>query len=333
VSASASLFKSVATASLLAIAGSATATTLQDLPRGARPGECFSHVASPAAYRTVREPVAQPPLVTWRDIPAVYRTVDKQVLVSPGRVDHEAIPAVTATRVHWVVHPGADRIIEAPAEYRWIEKRVLVAAAPLVWKPGRVAQGYAEGYGQGVSVRPTGEVMCRVLVPARYAVHRVRVLVNPGRTCVVKGPSTRERIVETYVARPARVIDHPIAPVYRTVAERVLVTPARKERIVTPQAPRYAERRVLVSPARTGWTRIQCAPPRAPAGYGIQAGYSVTRQPHVHAQPAPQPSYGQPYTPDYAQPRPGELYGAPQPAPAYHAPNPQSGQDYGSPSN
>lgn len=337
MSVSAHLFRSVASAGLLAIAGAASATTLQDLPKGARPGECFSHVTTPATYRTVRETIAQPPLVTWRDIPAVYRNVDRQVLVTPGRVDHETIPAVTGTRVHWVEHPGADRIVEAPPEYRWVEKRVQVSPAHLVWKRGQTSHGYgsAAGYGETVSVRPTGEVMCRVLVPARFAVRKVRVLVNPGRTCVVKGPSTREKIVEHYVVTPAHTIDHPVAATYRTVSERVLVTPARKERVSTPQPPRYAEHRVEATPAHTGWTRIQCAPPKAQAGYGVQAGYAAPRMPHVHPQPATQPAYGQPYTPDYAQPRPGDLYGAPQPAPAYHAPQPgpQSGQDYGSPSN
>ncbi len=333
MSVSAHLFKFMASASLLAIAGQASATTLQDLPRGARPGECFSHVATPATYRTVREPIAQPPLTTWRDIPAVYRTVDRKVLVTPGRVDHETIPAVTGTRVHWVEHPGPDRIVEAPPEYRWVERRVLVSPARLVWRRGQTSHGYdaAPGYGEAISVRPTGEVMCRVLVPARYAVRRVRVLVNPGRTCVVKGPSSRERITETYVVTPARVVDHPVAPVYRTVSERVLVTPPRKERIVTPQPPRYAERRVEVTPARTGWSRIQCAPPKVQVKYGAQPAYAAPRAPHIRPQAAPQPAYGQPYTPDYAQPRPGELYGAPQPAPAYHAPQPS--QDYGSPSN
>ncbi len=332
MSVSAQLFKTVA-AAVLAFAGSAGATTLQDLPKGARPGECFSRVLTPATYRKVREPISQPPLTTWRDIPAVYRTVEKQVLVSPGRVDHQTIPAVTGTRVHWVEHPGPDRIVEAPPEYRWVEKRVQISPARLVWRRGQTSQDYgsASGYGEIISVRPTGEVMCRVLVPARYVLRRVRVRVRPGRTCVVKGPTTRMKIVEAYVITPARVVDHPVAPIYRTVSERVLVAPARKERVVTPQPPRYAERRVEVTPARTGWSRIQCAPPKVQARYGVQPAYAAPRAPHAHSQPVPQPAYGQPYTPDYAPLRPGELYGAPHPAPAYHAPQPS--QDYGSPSN
>ena len=315
VSVSAFVSKALATASLIALAGAASATTLQDLPRGARPGECFSRSSAPAVYRTDHVPMPQPPLVSWRDIPAVYKTVSRQALVTPARVDHESIPAVMGTRVHWVEHPGPDRVVEAPPVYRWIERRVLVSPAHLVWKPGVAANGYDTGYGAPVSVRPTGEVMCRVLIPARYEVRRVRVLVAPGRTCVVKGPSTHERVVETFVVRPAQVIDHPVAAVYRTVADRVLVSPARKERVVTPQPPRYIDRRVLVTPARTGWTRIACAPPTVrPASYG--------------ARPQPQQSYGgQSYHPDYAQPRPGQLDGAPQPAPVYHAP-PAS---YGSP--
>lgn len=297
-----------AAAALLGAAGDACATTLRDLPRGARAGECYSHVAVPAAYRTERQPVPQPPVVSWREVPAVYRTQSRQVLVSPARVDHETIPAVMGSRMHWEEHAGPDRIVEAPPVYRWEVRRVMVAPAHLVWRRSDTSGGYGEGYGGGISVRPTGEVMCRVMVPARYEIRRVRVLVSPARTCVVKGPVTRERIVEHFVVRPARVIDHSVAAVYRTVTERVLVSPARRERVETPQPPRYVEHRVLVTPARTDWRRIVCTPPR-------------TRS-YASPAPAPAPTYGQPYTPTYAQPRPGELDGAP----TYRAPSAEAGE-------
>ncbi len=313
MSVSAFVSRALAAASLVALAGAATATTLQELPRGARPGECFSRSAAPAVYRTDHIAVPQPPLVGWRDIPAVYNTVTRQVLVAPARVDHETVPAVMGVRVHWIEHPGPDRVVEAPPVYRWIERRVLVSPARLVWRPGVARGGYDTGYGAGISVRPTGEVMCRVLLPARYEIRRVRVLVTPGRSCVVRGPSTRERVEERYVIRPPRTIDHTVAAVYRTVVDRVMVRGPRKERIVTPQPPRYIDRRVLVTPARTGWSRIACAPPTVrPASYG--------------ARPQPQQSYGgQGYRPDYAPARPAELDGAPQPPPIYHAPPANNG--------
>ena len=308
------------------------AATVADLPKGAHAGECFSHTATPAVYRTDRIPVASPPLVTFRDIPAVYRTATHQVLVTPGRVDHETIPAVTATRDRYIDRPGPDRVVEAPAVYRWEARRVLVRAAHLEWRQGHAARGYGadDGYGGAVRVQPTGEVMCRVLVPARYEIRRVRVLVTPARDCIVKGPTVHERTTESYVVRPAHMVDHPVAPVYRSVSEQVLVSPARRERIVTPQPPRYIEKRVEVRPASTGWTRIAC---KAPV-----IAY------HPHTAPRPLPSYGAPvyHAPvahggqchthtvcedvPYAQPRPGgdELDGAP----TYHAP--QSSQGYGS---
>lgn len=293
VSVSAFVSRALATASLVALAGAGSATTLQDLPKGARPGDCFSHNSAAAVYRTDRVPVPQPPLESWRDIPAAYKSVSRQVLVAPARVDHETVPAVMGARIHWIEHPGPDRIVETPPVYRWIEKRVLVSPARLVWRPGVAESGYGGGDGAAVSVRPTGEVMCRVLIPARYEVRRVRVLVAAGRTCVVKGPSSRERVVETYVVRPARTVDHPVAAVYRTVTDRVLVSPARRERITTPQPPRYIDRRVLVTPARTRWTHMACvAPSVRPMGYGAEDVRS----------------------------RAAQLDGAPQSAPIYHAP-------------
>ena len=308
-----------ASAGFFAVGGAAT---VADLPRGAHAGECFSHTRTPAVYRTDRTPVASAPLVTYRTIPAVYHAVTRQVLVSPGRVDHETLPEVTGTRVRYIDRPGPDRVVEVPAVYRWVARRVRLSPARLEWRQGHAAHGYSEdqAYGGGVQVRPTGEVMCRVLVPARYEIRRVRVLVTPARDCIVKGPAIHERTRETYVVRPARVVDHPVAPVYRTVSERVLVSPARRERIETPQAPHYVEHRVQVRAASTGWTRIACKPPVMPVH---------------HLRPAPRPVYhapilrapvrgGQCHTHTvcedvpYAQPHPrgDELDGAP----VYRAP-------------
>jgi hypothetical protein len=240
---------------------------LDDLPKGAHAGECFAHANRPAVWRTFHIPVPQPPLERWRDIPAVYKTVTHQVEISPARVDHTTVPAVMGTRVHWTQHAGADRLVQAPAVYRWEARRVQVSPARLEWRRSAAAEGYVAGEATqsqagAVQVRATGEVMCRVLVPARFDVRRVRVLVTPARTCIVKGASTRERVVEPYEASPAREIDHPVAAVYKTVKERVLVSAARRERIETPRLPHYIDKRVLVTPAQTGWTRMHCAPPR-----------------------------------------------------------------------
>jgi hypothetical protein len=297
----------LAAASLIALAGAASGATLQDLPKGAHPGECFSRTSAPAVYRTDHIPMPQPPVERWRDIPAVFNSVSRQVLVTPARVDHDSIPALMGVRVHWVEHQGPDRVVEAPPVYRWIDKRVLVSPAHLVWKSSVAEGGYDPGDGAAVSVRPTGEVMCRVLIPARYEIRQVRVMVAPGRSCVVKGPSSRERVVERYVIRRARTVDHPVAAVYRTVTDRVLVSPARRERITIPQPPRYTDKRVLVTPARTGWARAACAPP-------------TVRPAHYRRQP--QPSHGcQTSYADEASMRPNQLDGAPQPAPTCGAPD------------
>ncbi len=312
----------LASAGVIAIASPAAAVTAQDLPKGAHAGECFSRIAIPPVYRTERSAVAGPPVVSYRDIPAAFRTLTKQLLVTPARVDRQTIPAVTSSRTRYVDHPGADRVVETAAVYRWEVRRVLVRAAHLEWRQGHAAQGYGEGAGEGVRVQPTGEVLCRVLVPARYETRRVRVLVTPARTCLVKGPVAHERVVEQFVVSPARVVEHPVAPVYRAQSERVLVTPARRERIETPGAPRYVEKKVLVRPGSSGWTRIACkapAPPRRvhplpppPHPIPVHGGQCHT---HTVCEDAP-----------YAQPHPGaELYGAP----SYHAPVPQPSQSYG----
>ena len=169
-----------------------------------------------------------------------------------GRVDHETIPAVTAYArcVTLTVQALTASWKRQPSI---AGKRAGCWCARLIWNGARAMR--RDGYGADRRLRrrraafsPTGEVMCRVLVPAKIrnppcagARHaRPRLYRQRAR------PSTSGRR-ESYVVRPAHMVDHPVAPVYRT-RERASAgkpRPARAHRDASTTA-LYVEKRVEV---------------------------------------------------------------------------------------
>ena len=280
-------------ASALAAAGSAAlaaTASAQSLPAAGHPG-CYAKIAYPPAYRRVAERVQGPPVVSYRDIPAVIEHDARQVLVSPARVEHETIAPIYRTTWRWTEVPGPVRQVLFPPVYRTVTERRLISPAHLAWRPGGAAHGFApsEGYGQGggVQARATGEVLCRVLVPARYAWISRHVMVSPGHEITVHGRPCRVRVKDRVLVRPGRIVDHAVAAVYRTVDETHVVHPASRQRIVRPGPVRIVSRRVLAAPAHYGWAPIVCTP---------HSGY---RRP-APMLPQPAQSYGG-----------GQSYGAP----------------------
>jgi hypothetical protein len=319
-----------------AIAASASA---QPLPTGGRPG-CYVKMAYPPVYRTVTERVAGAPLVSYRDVAPVVQHYTKQVLVTPARIEHETVAPVYRDVSRWVEVPGPTRTVTSPPVYRTVTERRLIAPAHLVWRPGGVAHGFAQSGGYGddnvyaVRAHPTGEVLCRVLIPARYGwIHR-KVLVSPPRQTTVQGPPCRVQVHDRVLVQPGRVVDHTVPAVYRTVDATRIVRPATRQRIVGPGPVQTVSRRFMASPAHDGWSPIVCVPkpvrrhPASTAAYGGQ-GYGAA--PNAPAQSYGGGSYGaaatptpsQAFRPDeilaptplYPQASPPTLVPAPYPAP------------------
>ncbi|MEM9173043.1 MAG: peptidoglycan-binding protein [Pseudomonadota bacterium] len=99
-------------------------------------GEIMCLVEVPAVYKTVsREVVAT--AATTREIvePAVYKTVTKQVVAKPATTREVTIPAeydtVKTTRI---ATPASERRITIPAEYTTITKREKVSEETLDWR-------------------------------------------------------------------------------------------------------------------------------------------------------------------------------------------------------
>ena len=143
------------------------------------------------------------------------------IATAPARNEVRTTPAVYKTVWRRFVTPGSVRLVRTPARYRTVSERVLVAPAHTEWKraPHSRPVSGAPGYGS-TAVAPTGEVLCAVVVPARYVVRTRQVLVSPGGERRVQGPSVVQR-----------------------VAERVMVSSARQSRVVHPAAKRIVHPR------------------------------------------------------------------------------------------
>lgn len=300
----------LATSAAIFFAGSAFGQAA-DMPPAADPGECFARVLIPettevvteqvidtparteiqiipATYETVTESVLVREATTEsRYIAATYETVTEQRLVREASVELRHIPAVYETVTEQVmVEPERTETVVVPATYETYTEQVLVRPAYTTWKPGaglfgRATAGADGSTPLGVSEVATGELLCRVEVPAEYdTVTRTR-LVTPESTETVVIPAVYETVTRQVVAQAPRVEEVEIPAVYETVTREVIVEPARvdtvevpaqydtvtvrrlatprqEETLTIPATYRTEERRVVTSGGGLEWREVLC---------------------------------------------------------------------------
>jgi hypothetical protein len=230
----------------------------------------------PAEFRTVSEQViVDAERTVRRVIPARYETVTEQVLVEPERVERRIIPAEYRTITETVVIREArlEPVVQ-PAVYEEYTEQVLVRDAYFTWQPSeplyraaRTDAPNAEAFARATFApedlreTATGEILCRVEVPAQYrTVTRTR-LVQPERIVYraadgslsdtpVEIEALTETVTREELIQPERVIEDVIPARYETVTRTVEVEPERIVEEVIPAQFENVQRRVLVTPAR-----------------------------------------------------------------------------------
>lgn len=107
------------------------------------------------------------------------------------------------------------------------------------------------GYSQTV-VQQTGEILARVMIPARFRTITEPIVVQEASTELVTIPATYETVMETVVVQPqyADGSGNFIPAVTKQVARRVIKTPASTQERIIPAVTKMETRRVLVEPAR-----------------------------------------------------------------------------------
>lgn len=144
--------------------------------------------------------------------PAVYKTVHQQVVVRPGGVVHETLPARYG-KVTEKVLVEPERLVarHIPAVVKTVHQTVMVRPKSVGWEWRHV---------HGV------KTLCKVVHPAQYATQARTVVVHPARTVHERVPARYAHRSRTVIVEPARTIARQVPPVIKTVARQVEIRPA-----------------------------------------------------------------------------------------------------------
>ena len=235
-----------------------------DYPPSADPGECFARVLIPETTEVVTEQVVDRPETSEITvIPATYETQTEQVLVKEETKVYRTIPATYETVTEQVVvEPERTVTRVVPAKFETYTEQVLVRPAYSTWKPGaglfgRGAAGTGTGAGPN-GEQATGELLCRVEVPAQYdTVTRTRIA-QPETTTTDIIPAKYNTVTREVVAQPPQVIEDIVPAEYGTVTKQVLVSPASENVTVIPATYKTVEKRVVTGGGGLEWREVLC---------------------------------------------------------------------------
>ncbi len=173
----------------------------------AKPGQCFAKVKVPAKYITKSRRIL------------IQKASAKRVLVRA--------PQYRWTNKKVLVRKAQYRTRVQPAQYRNSTKRVMVKPAYNTWRPGHGAITRIDNM--------TGQIMCRVKVPAVY-----------------------KNVSRKVLLRPAKTIRTLIPAVYKTVKQKARVSQALYKTVRRPARYKTQNYRVKVGGARYVWRAILC---------------------------------------------------------------------------
>jgi hypothetical protein len=234
-------------------------------PAGARPGECYGQVILPALYGSAAQQVIE--RQAWNETVRGAAVVDKvvrKVLVRPERIERIRTGATYRTEVSWITRPGRPRTIREPDRYEIVREKQLIEPGHAEWRRASSPLAYGESAGKTV-LQATGEVICRVWVPARYAYASRKVLVQRGGAYQVRGPARREKIVRRVLVSQGGWTELRRPAVYRNEVVRSVVREGRGQVISHPAVYSTVQKKVLVRAESPGWARVVCGGQLAPA--------------------------------------------------------------------
>lgn len=231
---------------------SAPAFAQQLPPANSKAGQCYAKVLVPATYDTKQEQVLiQPATTSFKKSPAVYRDVEKRMLVEEESFELIAVPPVyEIVKENVLVQPEQVIKTVVPATYREEEKQVLISPARTEWKVGRGAYEKID--------EATGEIMCLVDVPAVYEKVSHVVVDQPAQTKEEVIPAKYETI-ERRVMKTEPTTRKKVLPArYKTVIVKELVEPEKFEVVETPAKYTTVEKRAQLTQEAVKWRQILC---------------------------------------------------------------------------
>ena len=231
-----------------------------DMPPNAEAGECFARVLVPDTINITSDQVIdREASYELKVIPATYETVTEQRLLKEATTIYKTVPPVYETVTETIIiEPERQEAVVVPAQYENYTEQVLVREAYTTWKKGDGLYGRDRDNVSETVALATGELLCRVEVPAEYATVTKTRLVSPETTEIRVIPAVTKVVTKEVVAEPARVVEEIIPAEYETVTLQQLVTPATEERIEIPATYKTVEKRVITNQGGLEWRQVLC---------------------------------------------------------------------------
>ena len=228
-------------------------------PLEAKAGECYTKVLIPAVYGSESTQVEIEPASTRLERkPAVYKDIEKRVLIKESSYELVSIPPVYEEVTETVLIKPEETIKTViPAVYTDGNETVLVTPARVEWKQGRGAYEKISS--------TTGEIMCRVEVPAVYKNVSRRVLSSPSKTIEKVIPAVYKNVTRRKLKTPAQTERKIIPAEYETVTIQELVTAEVVKGVPVPAKYATVDKRVLKSGESVEWRQILCETNTTPA--------------------------------------------------------------------
>ncbi len=231
-----------------------------DMPPNAQAGECFARVLVPDTINVTTEQVVdREASYELKVTPAVYETVTEQRLLKEATTIYKTVAPVYETVTETIiVEPEREESIIVPAVYENYTEQVLVREAYTTWKKGDGLYGRDRENTTETIALATGELLCRVEVPAEYATVTKTRLVSPETTEIRVIPAITKTVTKEVVVEPAQVIEETVPAVYETVTRQQLVTDTVEERINIPATYKTVEKRVVTNQGGLEWRQVLC---------------------------------------------------------------------------
>lgn len=142
--------------------------------------------------------------------PATIEKNEEKVLITEATETLEVIPAsYTASTKDVLVKPQSNKYLAKPVQYKTVQEKILIEPATSVWKKGKGLVEKVDNL--------TGEIMCRVEIPAVYKEFSRQVVQNAPIATLIPVPQINKTIDISVLDKDAQEVRKPIAATYETV--------------------------------------------------------------------------------------------------------------------
>lgn len=225
---------------------------------------CFAGALTPEKREIRSERVmVRPEATRQRHIPAIYEPFRVRVMVKDPRIAyHVSPPRYTTVFEQVLVEPERTVEVKIPAQYETWTETIEIAPAKTVWKRGTGLYGQKTA-GSAANItdstgRISGEILCKVRIPAKKRSVRHSRLIAPARTETKTVQARYKTVSRQILKRPAFARRTPVSPEYASLPAEREVRAARSEIERVPALFQDLDRTVITQESRLIEVEVVC---------------------------------------------------------------------------